>query len=71
MKKTTYINKVKKKIQEVILSFDDDSRSQRQARLDSNSELLTYSRFEKKELLLSSVCLQVRMGGLFIAAQGR
>ena len=37
----------------------------------SNSQLLTYSRFEKRELLLLSVCLQVRVRVLFIGFQGR
>ena len=42
----------KEKIQELILTSDDDSGIPRQARLDSNSQLLTYFRFEKRELLL-------------------
>ena len=42
----------KEKIQELIPSSDDDSRPPRQARLDSNFQLLTYSRLEKRELLL-------------------
>ena len=43
--------KSKEKIQELIPSSNDDFESSRQARLDSNSQLLTYSRNERRELL--------------------
>ena len=38
----------KKKIQELVPSSDDNFRILRQARLDSNSQLVTYSKNERE-----------------------
>ena len=62
--------KSKEKIQVLIPSFDDDSGSPRQGRLDSNSQLLTYSRNKRRENSLVCV-LQVRMADPFIVVPSR
>ena len=47
----------KKRIQELIPNKDDDFGIPRQARLDSNSELLTYSRNERETSDSFLVCV--------------